>query len=110
MPAMLRIIIADVLDREPDIVITSQSSRHEDCLREARGHRADIVVTQDGPGNRDRCLEQILAHPPLAVFVLSPDGGSASGISLARRPIALGRENAAYLAEAIRRMAAELST
>ncbi|HEU4651786.1 MAG TPA: hypothetical protein VFS49_10265 [Croceibacterium sp.] len=109
MPEMLRTIIGDVLHREEDIVITSESARHEHCLREARGRHADVVVTQDRPAGGDDCLDQILARPPLAVFVVSPDGRSADGISLARRPIALGAESPAVLAEAIRRMAAELS-
>jgi hypothetical protein len=109
MPALLRTIIGDLLVRETDIVITGKSVRHEDCLREARNEHAEIVITQDLQQGGSTCLDLILAEPPLGVLAVAPDGHSAAGVSFARESITLDRGSPAILADAIRRMAAELS-
>ncbi|MDX1487713.1 MAG: hypothetical protein R3268_05895, partial [Acidiferrobacterales bacterium] len=55
MPEMLLTIIGDLLSREPDIVITGRSAHHEDCLREARARRAEVVVAQERLHNNNSC-------------------------------------------------------
>jgi hypothetical protein len=110
MPEMLRTIIHDLLRQEPDIVIAGTSARPGECLRTARDERADIVVTQDATNNGSACLDLVLAKPPLGVLAVSTDGKSAAGVSLARHPINLESGSPSMLADAIRRMAAELST
>ncbi len=109
MPQMLRTIIGDLLSREPDIVIAGTSAHHRDCLREARDGHAEIVVAQDVPNEGSTCLDLILAEPPLGVLAVSPNGHSAAGVSLARQPISFNKGTPSILADAIRRMAAELS-
>jgi DNA-binding NarL/FixJ family response regulator len=108
MPEMLRMIIGDLLSRETDIVIAGQSTRHADCLREARGERADIVIAQDLRHDGANCLDLILGEPPLGILAVAADGQSAAGVSLTRKAIALRTGSPSILAEAIRRMAADL--
>ena len=108
MPEMLRMIIGDLLSRETDIVIAGQSTRHADCLRDARGGRAEIVIAQDLRHDGANCLDLILAEPPLGILAVAIDGQSAAGVSLTRKAIALRTGSPSILAQAIRRMAAEL--
>jgi DNA-binding NarL/FixJ family response regulator len=108
MPEMLRSIIGDLLGREPDITIVGHSMQQDDCLRAARKEQAAIIVAQDAVKNGSSCLDLILAESPLAVLAVSTDGHRASGVSLVRRPINLDTESPSVLADAIRRVAAEL--
>lgn len=109
MPEMLRAIIGDLLSIEPDIVIAGTSAHHRDCLKEARDGQAEILVAQDVPHDGSTCLDLILAGPPLGVLAVSPGGQSAAGVSLTRQPITLDKGSPSILADAIRRMAADLS-
>jgi hypothetical protein len=108
MPPMLRMIVGDLLGREPDIVIAGSSARDGDCLREARDEQAEIVIAQDVQHGGSTCLDLILAEPPLGVLAVAPDGHSAAGVTLARQPITLETGSPSILADAIRTMAAEL--
>lgn len=108
MPPMLRAIVSDMLEPEPDIQVVGRSTDQEDCLGAARSERAAIIVTQDKEQRGSTCLDLILADPPLGVVAVSSDGHRAAGVSLVRRPIAFDSESPAVLADAIRRIAAEL--
>ncbi len=108
MPEMLRTIISDLLGPERDIEIVGNSSQHDDCLRAAREEKATIIIAQDSAHDGANCLNLILAEPPLGVLAVSRDGQSAAGVSLVRRPITLDSGTPSILANAIRRLAAEL--
>lgn len=101
-------IVSDLLEREPDILIAGKSARDGDCLREARDERAEIVIAQDLQHGGSTCLDLILAEPPLGVLAVSPDGHSAAGVSLARQPITLETGSPSILADSIRHMAEKL--
>ncbi len=101
-------IIGDLLIRETDIVIAGQSTRHSDCLHDARREQAEIVIAQDLKHDGTNCLDLILADPPLGILAVATDGQSAAGVSLTREPVALRTGSPSILADAIRRMAAEL--
>jgi DNA-binding NarL/FixJ family response regulator len=109
MPEMLRSIISDLLSHEPDIAIVGHSSQQDECLNAARKEHAAIIVAQDAEDAGSTCLDLILAEAPLAVLALSADGHSAARVSLVRRPITLDSESPSVLANAIRRVAAELA-
>ena len=89
------------------MLIVGKSASSGDCIREAREEQAHILVARDGLEEEGSCLDLLLARSPLGVLVVSPDGHSASGVSLARQPMALG-SGAPVLAGAIRKLAAEL--
>jgi chemotaxis response regulator CheB len=109
MPEMMRTIMSDLLRQEPDMVIAGESTQYEDPLPNAREQQADVLVTQDGAQQGDgSCLDLVLAEPPLGIFAVSADGHSAAGVTLVRRPIPVESGGRSMLAEAIRRMAAEL--
>jgi hypothetical protein len=105
MPSMLSRIVDDLLMREPDMVVVGRSPSGADALREARDNRADMLITQDEYGGGGTCLDSILAAPPLDILAISSDGLTGARISLARRPVDLGAEDGATLAEAIRGLA-----
>jgi hypothetical protein len=107
MPSMLSRIVDDLLLREPDMVVVGRSPGGGDALREARDNRADMLITEDEFGGEGSCLDAILAAPPLHILAISRDGLSGAGISLARRPVNLGAEGGATLADAIRGLAAD---
>lgn len=103
---MLSRIIDDLLLREPDMVVVGRSPGG-DALREARVNRADLLITQDEFGGGGTCLDAILAAPPLNILTISRDGLTGDRISLSRRPVNIGAESGATLAEAIRELALE---
>jgi DNA-binding NarL/FixJ family response regulator len=109
MPEMLRAIISDLLSCEADISIVGRSNAGDECLRAAREARAAVIIVQDPGDEQSTCLDLVLAEPPLGVLAVSIDGQSAAGVSLVRRPINLDSGGPSILADAIRRMAAELS-
>ena len=109
MPEMLRTIISDLLSDEADIAIVGKSTAQDECLRAAREVRATIVIVQDTENEQSTCLDLVLAEPPLGVLAVSMDGQSAAGVNLVRRPITLDSGSPSILADAIRRIAAELS-
>lgn len=104
---MLSRIVDDLLRREPDMVVVGRSPGDGDALREARDNRADMLITQDEYGGGGTCLDTILAAPPIHILAISPDGLTGAGISLSRRPVDLGPEGSATLADAIRGLAVE---
>ncbi|MEA3061791.1 MAG: hypothetical protein QOJ94_1572 [Sphingomonadales bacterium] len=104
MPALLSRIVDDLLLREPDMLVVGRSP-DGDPLREARDNRADMLITQDEYGGGGTCLETILASPPLNILAISRDGLTGARISLSRRPVNLGADGRATLAEAIRGLA-----
>ena len=104
---MLTRIVDDLLQREPDMLVVGRSPGGGDALLEARGNRADMLITQDEYGGGGTCLDTILAAPPLNILAISRDGLSGARISLSRRPIDLGADGGATLAEAIRGLAVE---
>jgi chemotaxis response regulator CheB len=109
MPEMLRTIISDLLSHEADIAIVGRSTARDECLRAARKERAAVIIVQNPEDEQSTCLDLVLAEPPLGVLAVSIDGQSAAGVSLVRRPINLDSGGPSMLADAIRRMAAELS-
>jgi len=110
MPEMLRTIMSDLLSQEPDIVIAGESARHEESLPKAREEGADVLITQDRAQTDGSCLDLILAEPPIGIFAVSADGRSATGVTLLRRGISVESEGRSTIADAIRRMAADLGT
>jgi len=104
MPAMLRTIVGDLLRQEPDMLLVAHADAGQDAIRNARAERADILITQDGAGEPDSCLETILGSDGIGICALSADGRSASAINLARRSIALDDERL-VLADAVRSIA-----
>jgi DNA-binding NarL/FixJ family response regulator len=109
MPEMLRAIIFDLLSSEADLTIVGNSAAPDECLRAAREERAAVIIVQDTANKRSTCLDLVLADPPVGVLAVSTDGQSAAEVSLVRRPITLDSGSPSILADAIRRMAAELS-
>lgn len=105
MPEMLRAIMSDLLEQEPDIMIVGTSSQRNECLHAAYEARAEIIIVQDVVHEGGACLDLILAGPSLGLFAISDDGMSATGVSLARQPIMLDAESPSNLADAIRDMA-----
>lgn len=108
MPEMLRTVVSDLLELEPDMTIAGASERNEDPLPNARKEAADVLITHDNGCGGGSCLGLILSESPMAIFAISKDGHSASGVSLRRRSITLEVNGRLILADAIRTMAAEL--
>lgn len=104
---MLSRIVDDLLLREPDMVVVGRSPGGGDALREARDNRAHMLITQDEFGGGGTCLDTVLAAPPLSILAISRDGLTGARISLSRRPVNLGADGGATLAEAIRGLAVD---
>ena len=107
MPSMLTAIVDDLLARESDIVVVGRSDDGADPLRQAQENRADMLITQDRHGSGGTCLDILLSAAPLNVLAISRDGTNGSAISLERRPVDLGTNGGATLADAIRGLAAK---
>lgn len=109
MPEMLRAIITDLLGSEGDFEIVGCSDDGQGALGDARGERADVLITQECHDAGQDCLQAILSPEPLAVFALSADGTNAAAVSLMRQPIALDSGSGAALASAVRSLAGGLA-
>jgi len=105
MPEMLRTIVGDLLRREPDLVIVGSSDEREDPILKARADHADVLITQDRPGDSVRCIDQILCASPISILAIADDGRSADAVSLVRRPVSLNGGNPSRLPEAVREIA-----
>jgi chemotaxis response regulator CheB len=105
MPAMLRTIITDLLQQEPDLVIVGCSGQGQDPLRSAHDDQANVLITQDCTKAPGTCLDTILSAAPLGIFALSADGQNASTVRLVRQPVALNSLKRTEFADAIRRTA-----
>ncbi len=108
MPTMLSAIVGDLLRREPDMLVCGADGG-VDPLKTARDQGADVLITQDGASAAGSSLETILQGSGLGICALSPDGQSASAVSLVRRPVALDDGGGFALADAIRRIAETVS-
>ena len=104
---MLRTIVNDLLAREEDIVMVGGSVGDEDALRQAQTRGADVIITED-MAHDGSCLGTVVSGRPLSIFVIGSDGQEASAINLSRRRVGLNDGTQTALAEAIRRVAADL--
>jgi len=104
MPELLRVIMGDMLDGIPGLVIAGRSAPNEDSLRKARDDDADLLIMQEQAQSGVTCLDLVMARSPLAIFALSQDGRSAASVILRRRGIEVESGGRSTIVEAIQEL------
>lgn len=109
MPRMLRAMINDLLNVEPDMTVVGNSFSDETSLSEASAEHADILIAQASAAVPATCTAAVLSGSPTAILAVEADGNNGTGVKLVRRPISLSGGGSS-LAEAVRSLLAQTTS
>lgn len=102
LPPMLRTMINDLLEEEPDMTVVGNSYAGEDSLVAASADKADMLISQEQTSLGDSCLSAIVTQNPSAILAISPHGNGGTCINLVHRTISLDRAGTSALANTVR--------
>jgi|KBSSwiStaDraftv2_1062776.scaffolds.fasta_scaffold156577_3 chemotaxis response regulator CheB len=102
MPPMLRTMINDLLEAEPDMAVVGNSYAGDDALLAASTAKADMLISQEQTSLGDNCLSAIITENPAAILAISSSGEGGTSVNLIRRPISLDTGGGSGLADTVR--------
>jgi hypothetical protein len=102
MPPMLRTMISDLLQAEPDMAIVGNSAADDNSLLDASSGKADMLILQEQTSLGDTCLSAIVTDNPAAILAISCSGDSGTSVNLVRRPISLDTAGGSALPDTVR--------
>src|SRR5262245_36385739 len=103
MPPMLRDIVVDTLEREPDILVVGQVARDDGLSSALNRTCADVVIVgSSAPESFEIPRELLIANPLVRVLIISRAGDAAVMYDVVPRRTPLGEVSPQALVEAIR--------
>jgi hypothetical protein len=91
MPAMLRAIVGDLLEAQPDMLLVGQPDVERDVLRSACEEHADVLIAEEPDAADHSCLQALLSSGSISIFTLSSKGLGPAAVRLVEgAPFELG--------------------
>jgi chemotaxis response regulator CheB len=102
LPPMLRTMINDLLEEEPDMTVVGNSYAGEDSLVAASADKADMVISQEQTSLSDTCLSAIITQNPAAILAISPNGNGGTSVNFVHKTVSLDGAGTSALANTVR--------